>query len=121
LRTGPRERRASTPFIIRIGTEDDVDTCAGLVAAIGAGEAEAWRRRGIGEALTAARMAWVARRADRLYYITGHENLASQVLHQRLGFRELPGTWIPPGGQPRDARSQQFCYADLSRPGEYRP
>jgi ribosomal protein S18 acetylase RimI-like enzyme len=73
----------------------------------------AWRRRGIGEALTRARMAWVAERSPRVYYFTGRGNLASQALHQRLGFTEMPGTWIPPGGRPEDARSQQFYRAEL--------
>jgi ribosomal protein S18 acetylase RimI-like enzyme len=76
----------------------------------------AWRRRGIGEALTRARMAWVAERSGLLYYFTGHGNLASQALHERLGFTRLPGTWIPPGGRPDDAGSQQFYCADLGRP-----
>jgi len=76
----------------------------------------AWRRRGIGEALTKARMAWVAERSDRLYYFTGHGNLASQALHERLGFRPLPGGWIPPGGTPEDARTQRFYSVDLQKP-----
>ena len=41
---------------------------------------EAWRRRGIGEALTKARMAWVSERSSRLYCFTSHANLASQAL-----------------------------------------
>ena len=61
---------------------------------------QAWRRRGIGEALTAARMTWVAGRADRIYYFTAHENRVSQELHRRLGFVPLDGAWIPPGGSP---------------------
>jgi len=77
---------------------------------------QAWRRRGIGEALTRARMAWVSERSQRLYYFTSHRNLASQALHKRLGFTEIPGTWIPPGGRPEDAPSQQFYCADLDRP-----
>ncbi|MBO0810223.1 MAG: GNAT family N-acetyltransferase [Actinobacteria bacterium] len=78
---------------------------------------DAWRRRGIGEALTTARMAWVSERSDRLYYFTDRGNLASQALHERLGFTRMPGTWVPPGGRPADAQSQQFYYADL-RPGQ---
>jgi GNAT superfamily N-acetyltransferase len=74
---------------------------------------QAWRRRGIGEALTRARMAWVSERSERLHYFTGHGNLASQALHKRLGFTEMPGTWIPPGGRPEDARSEQFYCAGL--------
>jgi ribosomal protein S18 acetylase RimI-like enzyme len=77
----------------------------------------AWRRRGIGEALTTARMAWVAERADRVYYFTAHENRVSQELHQRLGFVPLPGTWVPPGGTPGDAHRQRFYCAPLARRG----
>jgi GNAT superfamily N-acetyltransferase len=78
---------------------------------------EAWRRRGIGETLTRARMAWVSERSDRLYCFTHRGNLASQALHEHLGFTKMPGTWIPPGGRPEDAPSQQFYYADLDQPG----
>jgi ribosomal protein S18 acetylase RimI-like enzyme len=67
-----------------------------------------WRRRGIGEALTRARMTWVAQRADQLWYFTAHENRASQALHQRLGFVKMAGSWVPPGGRPEDARHQEF-------------
>ena len=74
---------------------------------------EAWRRRGIGETLTTARMGWVAQRADRVYYFTSRHNVASQALHRRLGFVEYPGDWVPPGGSPRDAATQRFYYADL--------
>jgi ribosomal protein S18 acetylase RimI-like enzyme len=75
----------------------------------------AWRRRGIGEALTTARMTWVAERADRIYYFTAHANRVSQELHQRLGFVPLPGTWVPPGGSPEDAQRQRFYCAPLTQ------
>jgi hypothetical protein len=57
-------------------------------------------------------MAWVAERSPRVH-ITGCGNLASQALHKRLGFTEMPGTWIPPAGWAGDARSQQFYCAEL--------
>ena len=75
---------------------------------------QAWRRRGIGEALTTARMAWVAERADRIYYFTAPGNRVSRELHQRLGFAPLPGTWVPPGGSPEDAQRQRFYCAPLT-------
>jgi GNAT superfamily N-acetyltransferase len=168
----PHTPRQHADFIVRIGTERDVQACVRLVVAIGAGEAaswrqtltrtvrdgqrralfvaeargqvvgygrvvyaeadpdvetaapagwyllglvvdQAWRRRGIGEALTRARMAWVAERSDRLYCFIAHGNLASHELHERLGFTQLPRTWIPPGGRPEDARFQRFYCADL--------
>ena len=174
-RWSPQAPRKHADFTVRLGTEGDVETCARLAVAIGAGEEtvwrqtltrtvrdgqrralfvaeacgqvvgygrvvcaqadpavqgaapsgwyllglvveQAWRRRGIGEALTRTRMAWVSERSDQLYYFTGHGNLASQALHKRLGFTEMPGTWIPPGGRPEDARSQHFYRADLAKP-----
>jgi hypothetical protein len=58
-------------------------------------------------------MAWVAERADRIYYFTGPGNRVSQELHQRLGFTPLAGTWVPPGGRPEDAQHQRFYCAPL--------
>jgi len=172
-RWSPQGAHQQAHFLIRLGAERDVEACVRLVAAIGAGEEDAWwrtltrtvrdgrrralfvaeaqgevvgygrvvfaeadpevpaaapsgwyllglvvdqawRRRGIGEALTRARMAWVSERAERLYYFTQHENRASHALHERLGFVKLPGTWIPPGGQAEDAAAQQFYWVDLS-------
>lgn len=168
----PGAARQPAEFIIRLGTGQDVDGCARLVAGLGAGEEAvwrqtlmramrdgqhralfvaqargqvvgygwvvhwegdpadaatapagwyllglvvdaAWRRRGISEALTKARMAWAAERSSFVYYFTGHQNLASRALHMRLGFMVMPGTWIPPGGRPEDAGSQQFYRAEL--------
>jgi hypothetical protein len=60
-------------------------------------------------------MAWVAERAGELYYFTAPGNLASQALHRRLGFTEIPGTWVPPGGGPQDAGTQRFYRAELRR------
>jgi len=171
-RWSPQATRQQAEFIVRLGTERDVEACVRLVVAIGAGDGDAWwrtltrtvrdgrrralfvaeahgevvgygrvvfaeadpdaptatpsgwyllglvvdqawRRRGIGEALTRARMAWVGERAEQLYYFTQPENRASQALHERLGFVNLPGTWTPLGGRPEDAGSQQFYRVDL--------
>ncbi len=60
-------------------------------------------------------MAWVAERAGYLYCFTAPGNLASRALHERLGFTEMPGAWIPPGGRPEDAGTQQFYRVDLPR------
>jgi len=174
-RWAPRTARQAADFIVRMGSERDVEACVRLAVGIGAGDAaawrrtmtrtvrdgreralfvaeardqvvgygrvvyapgdataagsapagwyllglvvdQAWRRRGIGEALTRARMTWVADRSDRLYCFTGPGNLASRALHERLGFTPLTGTWIPPGGRPEDAGSQRFYRADLTPP-----
>jgi|SRR6478736_2242938 GNAT superfamily N-acetyltransferase len=57
----------------------------------------AWRRRGIGEALTRGRIAWVAEQSPRVYYFTGRGNLASQALHQRLGLQKCQEPGFLPG------------------------
>lgn len=46
----------------------------------------AHRRRGIGAALTQARMAWAQQVTDTLYYIAEPENQATLRLHERFGF-----------------------------------
>jgi hypothetical protein len=38
--------------------------------------------------------------------VAGRGNLASQALHKRLGFTEMPGTWIPPGGHHSSAAAE---------------
>jgi ribosomal protein S18 acetylase RimI-like enzyme len=48
-----------------------------------------WRRRGIGAALTRARLDWVFAPADEVFYVTGADNLASLRLHAVLGFHEM--------------------------------
>jgi predicted N-acetyltransferase YhbS len=48
----------------------------------------AWRR-GIGTALTRARLDWVFACADEAFYVTGADNLASLRLHAVLGFHGL--------------------------------
>ena len=48
-----------------------------------------WRRRGAGEALTRARLAWVAERATEVWYYANAGNRASLALHAALGFEEV--------------------------------
>jgi GNAT superfamily N-acetyltransferase len=74
-----------------------------------------WRRRGVGQALTAERIRWVAERANQVSYFTHRDNRASRDLHQPFGFVEMPGEWVPPGGTPVDATNQRLFVADLSR------
>ena len=62
----------------------------------GLGIAPAWRRRGIGGALTEWRIATLAPNADALYYFAAESNAASVDLHAALGFRELTRDfWFP--------------------------
>jgi len=49
----------------------------------------AYRRRGIGLALTRARLAWIRERSKAAYYFASKENRASIELHAQLGFAEL--------------------------------
>jgi ribosomal protein S18 acetylase RimI-like enzyme len=59
--------------------------------------APGWRRRGIGELLTTARMAWVARRADTVWYFANGGNGATLDLHRRHGFVEVSRRFVFPG------------------------
>ncbi|GAA5197120.1 GNAT family N-acetyltransferase [Microbacterium jejuense] len=49
----------------------------------------AWRRRGIGAALTDARLQWIAARAATASYVVNARNRASIDLHRRWGFAEV--------------------------------
>jgi ribosomal protein S18 acetylase RimI-like enzyme len=49
----------------------------------------AWRRRGIGTALTRARLRWIFARTDEAFYVAGADNSASLHLHAALGFQEV--------------------------------
>ena len=49
----------------------------------------AYRRLGLGSQLTRARLAWIAGRSDRAYYIANERNRVSIDLHRALGFEEL--------------------------------
>ncbi|MBO3103976.1 GNAT family N-acetyltransferase [Cellulomonas fengjieae] len=48
-----------------------------------------WRRRGIALELTAARVQWIADRADEVFYVVNPRNLASIELHRRWSFEEV--------------------------------
>ena len=49
----------------------------------------AWRGRGIGSALTQARLCWAFARTGSVFYVTGADNTASLRLHAALGFQEI--------------------------------
>ena len=57
----------------------------------------AWRRRGIGAALTAHRLDWLRGRADVVYYFANARNRATIDLHRRLGFEEVTRDFAIPG------------------------
>jgi ribosomal protein S18 acetylase RimI-like enzyme len=54
------------------------------------------RRRGVGLALTTARLAWIGERADTAWYFANPRNRATIDLHARLGFVEVTRDfWFP--------------------------
>lgn len=55
------------------------------------------RRRGIGRALTEARLDHIFARADAAFYFTNARNAASLALHEQLGFVELTRDFSFPG------------------------
>ncbi len=56
-----------------------------------------YRRQGIGEQLTRARMAWTAERATEIWFFANAANRASLLLHHGLGFREVTRDFTYPG------------------------
>jgi aminoglycoside 6'-N-acetyltransferase I len=48
-----------------------------------------FRRRGIGSALTRARMEWIWSRSSTLYYFANEHNTASIGMHETLGFQSI--------------------------------
>jgi len=63
----------------------------GLVVAL------AHRKRGVGRLLTAERLRWLVERGTAsVYYYTHRDNVASQLLHEQMGFRGLTRKfWFP--------------------------
>jgi aminoglycoside 6'-N-acetyltransferase I len=49
----------------------------------------AWRRRSIATQLTQARLRWAFARTDKVFYVTGADNIASLHLHAAFGFQEM--------------------------------
>jgi glyoxylase-like metal-dependent hydrolase (beta-lactamase superfamily II) len=56
-----------------------------------------WRRRGVGTALTQARLAWAWGRTDEVWYFVNARNRASIDLHQEFGFVEVTRDFAVPG------------------------
>lgn len=54
------------------------------------------RRLGLGAELTRARLEWLSRRTDYVYYFANSANLASIALHASFGFGEVSRDfWYP--------------------------
>lgn len=64
-----------------------------------------FRRHGVGQQLTAARLGWLAARSARVWYFVSSTNHASIDLHTKLGFQliattiAVPGVTFTDGGQ----------------------
>lgn len=70
-----------------------------------------WRRHGVGRALTAARLAWIAPRADVVYYFTNENNTASIKLHESFGFQLLFAAGSLHSVLADDGRSKLLLFA----------
>src|SRR4051794_28321415 len=55
------------------------------------------RRAGVGAELTAARLRWIAERADEAWFVANARNAASIELHRRFGFEEVTRDFAIPG------------------------
>jgi RimJ/RimL family protein N-acetyltransferase len=80
----------------------------------------AWRRRGIANALTRARLRWVFQRSNEVFYITDSTNEASLLQHATLGFQEVrrvPGTDFTDGEAILVRLDVQDAYPDVQPSG----
>lgn len=57
---------------------------------------KAFRRRGIGEAMTTHRLDWLRERTQLVYYFTAEINPVSMDLHHKFGFEELERNVVVP-------------------------
>lgn len=56
----------------------------------------AYQRRGVGSALTRARLEWIRERSTQAFYFANTNNLATIDLHKEFGFRELTRNFTYP-------------------------
>jgi ribosomal protein S18 acetylase RimI-like enzyme len=54
------------------------------------------RQRGVGTALTRARIDWISKRADAAWYFANAHNAASIALHEPFGFEEVTRSFFYP-------------------------
>jgi len=73
----------------------------------------AHRRKGIGMALAAKRLEWIRLRSREAWYWTDDDNIASQKLHERLGFQVYSDDfWFPPRNRA-DCRLYRLFWPEL--------
>jgi ribosomal protein S18 acetylase RimI-like enzyme len=75
-----------------------------------------FRRRGIGERLTLARLYWIAARADKAFYVANAQNMVTIELHARVGFKEITREFTFPGIEFQGGEGVLFA-ADLTDHG----
>jgi ribosomal protein S18 acetylase RimI-like enzyme len=73
------------------------------------------RRRGVGTALSAARLAWIAARSSTAYYVANERNRVSIELHEAIGFSERTRDFYHPGVSFTNGAGILFA-CDLRRP-----
>jgi ribosomal protein S18 acetylase RimI-like enzyme len=78
----------------------------------------AHRRRGVGLALTAARLDWIGGRSGKAWYFANVRNLATIDLHRALGFIEATRDFSFPGVTFEGGVGILFV-RDLRRPGPF--
>ena len=67
------------------------------------------RRRGVGTALTQARIDWISRHADSAWYFANTRNTASIALHERFGFEEITRSFTYPRVDFERGEGVLFC------------
>ena len=77
------------------------DTAPGGYYLLGLVVAAAHRRHGLGSLLTDERVRWLRQRGSTaVYFFTAADNLASQRMHEQLGFRQLTSSLSFPSLPP---------------------
>ena len=82
--------------------------------------APGFRRRGVGSALTRARMKWIWSRVPIAYYFTNEHNTASIRMHEPLSFRLVARFSEIHGMTADDGRSELILF-EASRSSTGRP
>ncbi len=75
-----------------------------------------FRRRGIGSALTRARVEWIWSQSSRVYYFANEHNTASIRMHETLGFRSVGRFAEIRGVTADDGRSELVPFPINDRP-----
>lgn len=78
----------------------------------------AFRRRGLGRALTLARCRWVWEGGGCVHFVVNSGNRASMDLHREIGFREVTRDFALPGVTFTGGEGVLFA-ADASRQGQH--